>query len=121
MFHYRWFSRDEEKIDDLGQDLTREALDRADRLADEEEEQEKRHGGVFTRGEHCCLTLCVLMLLYGLLTGIASFVLFSIGFLCYELRRLMPYLFEEQGTSIAQGMKIYGIVACFGGVLLLFL
>lgn len=121
MFHYRWFSRDEEKIDDLGQDLTREALDRADRLADEEEEQEKRRGGVFTRGEHCCLTLCVLMLLYGLLTGIASFVLFSIGFLCYELRRLVPHLFEERGTAIAQGMKIYGIVACFGGVLLLFL
>ena len=71
-FHYRWFERNQEKIDEMGIPLTRAQID-----AREHTPPPQR---IFSRGEQTGIVLAALIFAFGWTEGDLSLVFFCLSF-----------------------------------------
>ena len=71
-FHYRWFDRDQEKIDEMGIPLSRAEID-----AREHAKQPER---LFSRGEQTGIVLSSVIFAYGWIEGDLSLSFFCLSF-----------------------------------------
>ena len=109
-FHYRWFDRDQEKIDEMGIPLTRAELDVRSRSAEPER--------IFSRGEQTGLVLSSLIFAYGWMEDDLSLIFFCLSFLIFELRKIVQRCSAAYGNSIANAMQGFSFALILGALAL---
>ncbi|ERJ89303.1 hypothetical protein [Selenomonas sp. oral taxon 892] len=107
-FHYRWFDRDQEKIDEMGIPLSRAEID-----AREHAKQPER---LFSRGEQTGIVLSSVIFAYGWIEGDLSLSFFCLSFLIFELRKIVQQFSHTYGKSIANGMQGFSIALILGAL-----
>lgn len=107
-FHYRFFDRDQEKVDEMGIPLTRADID-----AREHAKQEER---IFSRGEQTGIVLTSLIFAYGWTEGDLSLIFFCLSFLMFELRKIVARFSRTYGQSIANVMQGFSIALVLGAL-----
>ena len=81
-FHYRWFDRDQEKMDEMGIPLTRAQIDERERA------QEPQR--LFSRGEQTGIVLTALIFAYGWTRLSSSSVCPSSSSSCAKSQHIFP-------------------------------
>ena len=107
-FHYRFFDRDQEKMDEMGIPLTRADIDARER----EQEPER----LFSRGEQTGIVLAALIFAYGYMEDDISLIFFCLSFLIFELRKIARRSLGSYGASIANAMQGFSIAMVLGAV-----
>ena len=107
-FHYRWFDRNQEKIDELGMPLTRAELDAREHCKEPER--------IFSRGEQTGIVLSSVIFAYGWTEGDLSLVFFCLSFLIFELRKIVQRFSRTYGKSIANAMQGFSIALVIGAL-----
>ncbi len=111
-FHYRWFDRDQEKIDEMGIPLTRAELDAR--------EHDKEPERIFSRGEQTGIVLSSVIFAYSWTEGDLSLVFFCLAFLIFEIRKIVQRFSRTRGKSIANVMQGFSITLIIGALALIF-
>ena len=109
-FHYRWFERNQEKIDEMGIPLTRAQID-----AREHTPPPQR---IFSRGEQTGIVLSALIFAFGWTEGDLSLVFFCLSFLIFEVRKIVECYSRRYGKSIANAMQGFSIALILGALTL---
>ena len=109
-FHYRWFERNQEKIDEMGIPLTRAQID-----AREHTPPPQR---IFSRGEQTGIVLSALIFAFGWTEGDLSLVFFCLSFLIFEVRKIVARYPRRYGKSIANAMQGFSIALILGALTL---
>lgn len=109
-FHYRWFERNQEKIDEMGIPLTRAQID-----AREHTPPPQR---IFSRGEQTGIVLSALIFAFGWTEGDLSLVFFCLSFLIFEVRKIVARYSRRYGKSIANAMQGFSIALILGALTL---
>mgnify|MGYP000970683660 CR=1 FL=1 len=112
-FHYRWFDRDQEKVDEMGIPLTRAQIDARAR--------EKKPERLFSRGEQTGIVLTALIFAYGWTQDDLSLIFFCLSFLIFELRKIAAYFSSAYGRDIANVMRGFSLSLLLGAFVLLFM
>jgi hypothetical protein len=112
-FHYHWFDRDQEKVDDFGIPLTRADIDARERA--------KKPSRVFSRGEQTGIVLAALIFSYGYSQGDFSLIFFCLSFLIFEFRKIAQRCMGTHGTSIANAMQGCSIAMLLGAIAMLWI
>ena len=112
-FHYRFFDRDQEKIDEMGIPLTRADIDAREHAKQEE--------CIFSRGEQTGIVLSSLIFAYGWIEGDHSLSFFCLSFLIFELRKIAAYFSSAYGRDIANVMQGFSLSLLLGAFVLLFM
>lgn len=107
-FHYRWFERNQEKIDEMGIPLTRAQID-----AREHTPPPQR---IFSRGEQTGIVLSALIFAFGWTEGDLSLVFFCLSFLIFEVRKIVERYSRRYGKSIANAMQGFSIALILGAL-----
>lgn len=107
-FHYRWFDRDQEKVDELGIPLTRADIDARER--------EKKPERIFSRGEQTGIVLSSVIFAYGYTEGDLSLVFFCLSFLIFELRKIIQRHAGAYGNAVSNAMKGFSLALIFGAL-----
>ena len=110
-FHYRWFDRDQEKVDEMGIPLTRAQIDARAR--------EKEPERIFSRGEQTGIVLTSLIFAHGWMEGDLSLIFFCLSFLLFELRKIAARFSSTYGKSIANAMQGFSIALMIGALALI--
>lgn len=106
---YRWFAKDEEREDELGQPRQRMPIVPA-----------KDPSTRMKRGERAGLALSVVVLLYGAAVQDVPIVFVALAFLLYELRRF-TYLLGPRGEFLSNLLQGFSIVMFLGALCMVFL
>ncbi len=109
-FHYRWFDRDQEKVDEMGIPLTRAQIDAR--------EHEKEPERIFSRGEQTGIVLSSLIFAYGWTEGDLPLIFFCLSFLIFELRKIVTRYSRTYGKSIANAMQGFSFALILGALAL---
>ena len=109
-FHYRWFDRDQEKVDEMGIPLTRAQIDARAR--------EKEPERIFSRGEQTGIVLTALIFAYGWTEDDLSLIFFCLSFLIFELRKIAAHFSKTYGKSIANAMQGFSIALVIGALVM---
>lgn len=109
-FHYRWFDRNGEKVDEMGIPLTRAQIDKREHAA-----PPKR---IFSRGEQTGIVLAALIFAFGWTEGDLSLVFFCFSFLIFEVRKIVECYSRRYGKSIANAMQGFSIALILGALTL---
>lgn len=107
-FHYRFFDRDQEKVDEMGIPLTRADIDARERAKEPER--------IFSRGEQTGIVLTSLIFAYGWTEGDLSLIFFCLSFLMFELRKIVVRFSRTYGQSIANAMRGFSIALVLGAL-----
>ena len=107
-FHYRFFDRDQEKVDEMGIPLTRADIDARERAKEPER--------IFSRGEQTGIVLTSLIFAYGWTEGDLSLIFFCLSFLMFELRKIVVRFSRTYGQSIANVMQGFSIALVRGAL-----
>ena len=102
-FHYRWFDRDQEKMDEMGIPLTRAQIDERERA------QEPQR--LFSRGEQTGIVLTALIFAYGWTQDDTAL----------ELRKIAAPFSAAYGKSIANAMQGFSLALLLGAFAMLFM
>ena len=109
-FHYRWFDRDQEKVDEMGIPLTRAEIDTRAQVREPER--------VFSRGEQTGIVLAAVIFAYGWAESDLSLIFFCLSFLVFELRKTVQRCSRRYGASIANAMQGFSFVLILGALAL---
>ena len=109
-FHYRWFDRDQEKVDEMGIPLTRAQIDAREHAKEPER--------IFSRGEQTGIVLAAVIFAYGWTEGDISLVFFCLSFLIFEIRKIVEHFPLRYGKSIANAMQGFSIALILGALVM---
>ena len=112
-FHYRWFDRNQEKVNEMGIPLTRAEIDAR--------EHEKEPERIFSRGEQTGIVLAAVIFAYGWTQDDLSLIFFCLSFLIFELRKIAAYFSSAYGRDIANVMQGFSLSLLLGAFVLLFM
>lgn len=109
-FHYRWFDRNQEKMNEMGIPLTRAEIDAR--------EHEKEPERIFSRGEQTGIVLAAVIFAYGWTEGDLPLIFFCLSFLIFELRKIVARYSRSHGNSIANAMQGFSLALILGALAL---
>lgn len=110
-FHYRFFDRDQEKVDEMGIPLTRAQIDAREHTKEPER--------IFSRGEQTGIILSSLILVFGWAEGDLPLIFFCLSFLLFEIRKVVAHYSRRYGKSIANAMQGFSIALMLGALTLI--
>ena len=107
-FHYRWFDRDQEKLDEMGIPLTRAQIDARG--------QSKEPKRIFSRGEQTGIVLSSVIFAYAWTVSDLSLMFFCLSFLILELRKIVQHYSRTHGTAVANAMQGFSAMLALGAI-----
>ena len=110
-FHYRWFDRDQEKIDEMGIPLTRADIDTRERSTEPEH--------IFSRGEQTGIVLSAVIFAYGYAEDDLSLIFFCLSFLIFELRKIVRRYAGAQRDNVSNAMRGFSFALMLGALALI--
>ena len=109
-FHYRFFDRDREKVDEMGIPLTRAEIDAREHTKEPER--------IFSRGEQTGIVLSAVIFAYGWTEADLPLIFFCLSFLIFELRKIVQRYSRRYGKSIANAMQGFSFALILGALAL---
>ena len=108
---YRWFVKDEERVDEFGVPVSRAVHDEA--------MQPKKIG--YTRGEMLAIAVAAVILCYEWASDDTPLVFVCVSFLAYELQPIVMMTAGARGRPVCNMLKGFSIASFLGALFWTFL